>query len=179
MTDVAGNRAPAAALPEVWLRGPLDGFDPIVMPAAHALLQSAEDLERAASLLTRDELWARPGGAASVGFHLQHVAGTIDRLLTYARGEQLDAAQLAALKAEKDPGAHASDADALIAGAVRAIQRAVETLRDTPRDSLFEKRFVGRKQLPTTVWGLLFHIAEHTQRHTGQVITTSKIVRGE
>ena len=77
---------------EVWLRGPLDGFDPVVMPAAHALLQSAEDLERAAGSLTPEQVWTRPGGAASVGFHLKHIAGSIDRLLTYARGEQLDAA---------------------------------------------------------------------------------------
>src|SRR5690242_13042530 len=142
---MADTSTSTTILQEVWLRGPLEGFDPIVMPAAHALLQSAEDLERAASPLTRDELWARPGGAASVGFHLQHIAGTIDRLLTYARGEQLDAAQLAALRAEKDHSPHA-DADELIAVAVRAIQRAVETLRDTRRDSLFEKRGVGRKQ---------------------------------
>lgn len=175
----AGGTATHSLSPEVWLRGPLEGFDPIVMPAAHALLQSGEDLERAAGTLTREELWARPGGAASVGFHLTHIAGTIDRLLTYASGKQLDATQLAALRAEQDPSAQTADAGELIARAVRAIHGAVETLRNTPRESLFQPRAVGRKQLPTTVWGLLFHVAEHTQRHTGQVITTSKIVRGE
>jgi len=163
---------------EVWLRGPLDGFDPVVMPAAHALLQSAEDLERAAGSLTPEQVWTRPGGAASVGFHLKHIAGSIDRLLTYARGEQLDASQRAAIKAEQESGEPLVDAATLIAGAVRAIQHAVQVLRDVPRESLVEPRGVGRAQLPTTVWGLLFHVAEHTQRHTGQVITTAKIVRG-
>jgi hypothetical protein len=37
---------------------------------------------------------------------------------------------------------------------------------------------VGRARLPSTVFGLLFHVAEHTQRHAGQAITTAKIVRG-
>jgi len=162
---------------EVWLRGPLEGFDPVLMPAAHALLQSAEDLERAAGALTPEQLWMRPGGAASVGFHLKHIAGSIDRLLTYARGEQLDAAQRAAIKAEQDVGAGPQHATELIARAVRAIQHAVQVLRDVPRESLVEPRGVGRAQLPTTVWGLLFHVAEHTQRHTGQVIATAKVVR--
>lgn len=162
---------------EVWLRGALQGFDPVVMPAAHALLQSAEDLERAAGSLTPEQIWMRPGGAASVGFHLKHIAGSIDRLLTYSRGEQLDAAQRSALKAEQGVEAEPQRATELITGAVRAIQHAVQVLRDAPRESLFEPRGVGRAQLPTTVWGLLFHVAEHTQRHTGQVITTAKIVR--
>jgi uncharacterized damage-inducible protein DinB len=164
---------------EVWLRGPLEGFDAVVMPAAHALLQSAEDIERAASPLTVDELWTMPGGAASVGFHLTHMAGTIDRLLTYARGAQLDDAQRAALAAERGPGTPPAHAAELIQTAQRAIHRAVQVLRETPHESLFEPREVGRAKLPSTVWGLLFHIAEHTQRHTGQVITTAKIVRGQ
>lgn len=172
------NTTSAPSAHEVWLRGPLEGFDAIVMPAAHALLQSAEDIERAASPLTVDELWSKPGGAASVGFHLTHLAGTIDRLLTYACGEQLDEAQRAALVAERAPGTPPAHAAELIQAAQRAIQHAVQVLRETPPDSLFEPREVGRAKLPSTVWGLLFHVAEHTQRHTGQVITTAKIVRG-
>jgi hypothetical protein len=85
------------AEPEAWLRGPLDGIDPVLMPAAHALVQAGEDLQQAASDLTVEQLWVTPGGAASPGFHLRHIAGSIDRLLTYARGEQLNEAQRQAI----------------------------------------------------------------------------------
>lgn len=78
---------------EAWLEGPLDGVDPFLMPVAHGLVQVARDLEPLAALPT-PKLWARPGGAASVGFHLRHVAGVIDRLLAYARGEALTEAQI-------------------------------------------------------------------------------------
>lgn len=163
---------------EFWLRGPLPDVDPYLMPAAHALMQSSQDLERAAGDLDTDTLWARPGGAASVGFHLRHVAGSIDRLLTYARGEALSPGQLAALKQDGVPGTPPTDAATLVREAQRAIGTALDVLRATPRDTLLEPRAVGRAKLPTTVLGLLVHIAEHTQRHTGQVITTAKILRG-
>ena len=164
--------------PEPWLRGPLPDVDPLLMPAAHALAQAAEDVPRAAGDLTPDELWARPGGAASVGFHLRHLAGSIDRLVTYARGEQLDETQRAALAAEQEPGEPRADAPALVALATAAIGEAQRVLRSTDPSTLGEPRRVGRGGLPSTVRGLLFHIAEHTQRHVGQIITTAKIVRG-
>ena len=163
-------------MPEAWLRGPLAGVDPLLMPAAHALVQAREDVERAADDLAPEELWAMPGGAASVGFHLRHIAGSIDRLLTYARGAQLDDRQKAALAAEGAPGDPPADAPALIREAAAAIDRALDALRRTDPRTLHEPRAVGRAALPTTVFGLLFHVAEHTQRHTGQVITTAKIV---
>ena len=164
--------------PEVWLRGPLEGVDPILMPAAHALIQAAEDLEHAASDLTVQELWVTPGGAASLGFHLRHIGGSIDRLLTYARGERLTESQRQALASEKEPGDPPGDAATLVRGSQAAIQRALGAIRTLPKESLFDPRTIGRAALPTNVLGLLFHIAEHTQRHTGQVITTAKIVRG-
>jgi len=148
------------------------------MPAAHALLQAGEEIERAASPLTPAQLWVRPGGAASVGYHLRHVAGSVDRLLTYARGGSLDERQLAALAAEGVAGDPPDDAATLVAAARRAIDQAVATIRATPVDTLTEPRAVGRGRLPSTVLGLLFHVAEHTQRHAGQVVTTAKIVRG-
>ncbi|HEX7241068.1 MAG TPA: DinB family protein, partial [Longimicrobiaceae bacterium] len=151
--------------PEAWLRGPLPGVDPALMPAAHALLGAAEDLERAAAPLTVEELWARPGGAASVGFHLRHVAGSIDRLLTYADGEGLDDAQRDFLAREGEPGDPPAAAAALVEAAVRAIEGALEVIRSTPAAPLYEPRGVGRAQLPSTIAGLLFHVAEHTQRH--------------
>ncbi|HEY9478900.1 MAG TPA: DinB family protein [Gemmatimonadaceae bacterium] len=167
-----------STLPEAWLRGPLPGIDPYLMPAAHALVQASEDLERAARGLTAEQLWARPGGAAAPGFHLRHIAGVVDRLFTYARGEALSEAQREMLAAESEPGDSPPDADSLIQRAQAAIATALDTLRATPREKLLEPRAVGRKQLPSTVLGLYSHAAEHAQRHTGQLITTAKIVRG-
>ena len=164
--------------PEAWLRGPMPGIDPYLMPAAHALVQASEDLERAARGLTTEQLWARPGGAAAAGFHLRHIAGVIDRLFTYARGEALDERQREELAAESAPGNPPPDAESLIQGAQAAIATALEVLRGVPRELLLEPRAVGRKQLPSTVLGLLSHAAEHAQRHTGQLITTAKLVRG-
>lgn len=163
--------------PEAWLRGPMPGIDPYLTPAAHALVQASEDLERAARGLTAEQLWARPGGAAAAGFHLRHIAGVIDRLFTYARGEALNDAQRVALTAETAPGDSPPDADTLIERAQRAISTALDTFRNTPREKLLEPRTVGRKQLPSTVLGLYSHAAEHAMRHTGQLITTAKIVR--
>jgi len=166
------------AQPEAWLRGPLEDVDPMLMPAAHALVQAGEDLEQAASDLTAEQLWVKPGGAASLGFHLRHIAGSIERLLTYTRGEQLSETQRQAIPLEGQPGDPPVKAAALIRGAQAAIERTLAAIRTTPKESLFEVRTIGRKALPTNVIGLLFHIAEHTQRHTGQIITTAKIVRG-
>lgn len=162
--------------PEVWLRGErADGVGAALQPVAHALLQAMEDVEQAAASLSVDELWTKPGGAASVGFHLRHLAGSLDRLTTYARGEQLSADQLAALRTAADPGASAAD----VAAHVRAtIDRALEQLRATPDASLDEPREVGRGRLPSSVRGLLYHAGEHTSRHAGQAITTAKVVRG-
>lgn len=160
--------------PEVWLRGPLPGVSPLLMPAAHALAGAAEDIRAAAAELTPEQLWSRPGGAASVGFHLRHVTGSLDRLLAYARGESLSDAQMAFLHAEGEPGATAAD---LVRGVDDAIAIALAQLRATGGD-LLAPRAVGRQQLPSTVIGLLFHAAEHTQRHTGQIVTTARIVRG-
>lgn len=164
--------------PEPWLRGALPGVPPLLMPAAHALLQAREDVERAAAPLSATELWARPGGAASAGFHLRHLAGSIERLLAYARGEPLTEAQLAALPREGEPGEPPAEAATLIAAAQAAIDTALAVLRATPEAALLQPREVGRARLPSTVLGLLFHVAEHSQRHAGQLVTTAKVVRG-
>ena len=167
---------PPEKLPEVWLRGPLPGVSPMLMPAAHCLVQCREEIATAADLTT-DQLWAKPGGAASAGFHLRHIVGSLDRLLTYARGDQLDRAQLAHLRAEGEPGEPPDTAATLIASAQAAIDSAVKVLRSTDDSDLMLARSVGRVALPSTVFGLLFHSAEHTHRHTGQLVTTAKIVR--
>jgi hypothetical protein len=147
------------------------------MPAAHCLLQCREEVTSAASDLTPSQLWARPGGVAAIGFHLRHIVASLDRLLTYARGAQLDRAQLAALRGEGEPGDPPADASTLVAGVQAAIDSAVDVLRATPDADLLIARSVGRAALPSNVLGLLFHCAEHTHRHTGQIVTTAKIVR--
>lgn len=172
------------SLPEVWLRGPIEGVPAVLMPAAHAFLQVSEEVAAVASGLTADELWTKPGGAASAGFHLQHIIGATDRLLTYARGEALNDSQKAYLKSEGTPGLPgepAATAESLVAAVQKAIADAVDILRRTPAESvtqITEARAVGRAALPTTVLGLLFHAAEHAQRHAGQLTTTVKILRG-
>jgi uncharacterized damage-inducible protein DinB len=162
--------------PEVWLAGPIEGVSPHLMPVAHALVQVAHDLGPAAELTT-DELWARPGGVASVGFHLKHVAGVLDRLLTYARGEALGQPQLDAARGEREPGEPPRDAATLVREARAAVERALEQVRATSEASLVEPREVGRQKLPSNVLGLLYHAAEHATRHTAQALTTARIVR--
>lgn len=162
---------------EAWLSGPVAGVDRVLMPAAHALLQAKADIERVASDLSPAELGVRPGGAASLGFHLRHVAGSIDRLLTYAHGKLLDDDQKRHLATEQVEDPRLGGAD-LVKVATQAIDRAIVEIRAADPATLYDARTVGRAALPTTVFGLLFHIAEHTQRHTGQIITTVKVVRG-
>ena len=163
---------------DAWLRGPIDGVPPLLMPAAHALVQTVEDVGPAVAGLTTDQVWARPGGAASVGFHLRHIPGVVERLLTYARGEMLSSEQLAALRAESEPGDRPPAADALLLHLQSTVQRALEQIGQTSPDELLDVREVGRARVPSNVLGLLFHAAEHAQRHTGQIIATSKILRG-
>lgn len=148
----------------------------LLQPVAHSLLQCREELGAALAGLTPQQLWQRPNDAASIGFHARHAAGSLDRLLTYARGELLSPAQLAALAAEDTPDLTAGAAAALAAAFDAAVERALVQLRATMESTLLEPRGVGRARLPSTVLGLLFHAAEHTQRHVGQLVTTVKVI---
>jgi uncharacterized damage-inducible protein DinB len=164
-------------LPEVWLRGPVPDIAPLLQPVAHALLQAVEDVRRVVDPLSADHLWARPGGAPSVGFHVRHAAGSLDRLFTYARGEGLSTEQRTFLESETEPGSPPAQAAALASAFEQQVDRALAQLRTAPDSTLLEARGVGRLELPSTVLGLLVHAAEHTQRHVGQIITTAKIVQ--
>lgn len=164
---------------EAWLRGPIEGITPLLIPAAHALVQAVEDVARAVASLDVDALWMRPGGVASVGFHMRHIAGVVDRLFTYAHGEALSPEQLSALAIEGAPGSPPAEADELLRQLREAVDRALRELAQLGPEVLLEPRFVGRKRIPSTVIGLVFHAAEHAQRHTGQLIVTARIITGE
>ncbi|HEX6892206.1 MAG TPA: DinB family protein [Chryseolinea sp.] len=160
---------------EVWQRGPIDGVSALLQPVAHALLQAVEDVEREVSAFPSELLWEKPGGVASVGFHLKHLRGVVDRLFTYARGEMLSDAQTNALKEE--PFAGEADSSQLVAEFREQVVTAIDQLKNTDVSTLTEKRGVGRRQIPSTVIGLLFHAAEHIQRHVGQLIVTARILK--
>lgn len=161
---------------EAWLSGPVEGVPQLLMPVAHALIQAREDLHAATAAVPDTVLWERPAGAASLGFHLRHIAGSLDRLFTYAHGRPLDARQLAAIPGEGLPGEPPAGTAELLAGIDAAIDQALRALRATAEADLLAFRPVGRAALPSNVIGLLFHAAEHTQRHTGQVIATARIL---
>jgi uncharacterized damage-inducible protein DinB len=167
-----------ASAPEVWLRGPVAGIPPLLQPVAHGLLQCREELRAIVPPLTPRDIWRRPAAAPSIGFHLQHAARSLDRLFTYARGDTLSEPQRRALAAEGRAASPPETALALLEEFDRSVDRALEQLRATDAARLLDHRGVGRQQLPSTVLGLLFHAAEHTQRHVGQITTTAKILKG-
>ena len=164
------------AKPEIepWMRGPLPGVHTLIAPLFYSFQMAREDLAKYTADLTTEQIWATPHGFGSVGFHLRHIAGSTERLMTYVSGGQLSDAQIAALKTEKDTGA---TREVLLAGIDEAFTKAEETVRALDPQHLTDRRGVGRKQLPTTVIGLLIHIAEHTQRHVGQAISAAKLAR--
>ena len=161
---------------EAWLRGPIAGIPPLLQPVAHALVQARDEVEALAADCPADRLWDRPGGAASAGFHLQHLDGVLDRMLTYARGEALSEAQFAILRAEGVP-ADVTPSE-LAERFARRVEIALAQLGETDETALTEPRGVGREQLPSTLIGLLVHAAEHTTRHVGQLLVTVRVVSG-
>ena len=164
--------------PEVWLRGPIEDVAPLLQPVAHGLLQCRLEVRATVPSLTVAQLWTWPGGAAPAGYHVRHAIGSLDRLLTYARGEQLSREQLAAMREEARADERDGIQDALVDEFDAAVEGALLQVRATDPSTLLDAREVGRARLPSTVLGLLFHAAEHTQRHVGQLVTTAKIVRG-
>ncbi|ALW84179.1 metal-dependent hydrolase [Hymenobacter sedentarius] len=163
---------------EVWLRGPLPNVPPLLQPVAHALLQAREELTAAMRTFPAALLNERPAGLASVGFHLQHLSGVLDRLFTYARDEALSATQLAALAAETPPlPIQADSVTQLVSRFTMQVDKALAQLQTTAEASLTQPRGVGRAQIPSTVLGLLVHSAEHTSRHLGQLLVTARVVQ--
>ena len=161
---------------EWWQRGPVDGVPALLQPVAHILLQVRESVDELTTGLTEAQWNARPAGVASAAFHVRHMAGVIDRLFTYARGEALSAEQFAALRAEGAPLYDAEVAEVLAALGSR-VDAAIAELRTIDVATLGDFRPVGRAQLPSTVIGCLVHGAEHAMRHVGQLSVTTRIVR--
>ncbi len=165
--------ARAATRAEPWLRGTKQDVPAVGRAVLHALQLADEDLQKWWGNLSDRELNARPADVAPVAFHIRHVARSLDRLLTYAEAGSLSDKQMSLLRTELDPDATRNE---LFEELRAALQDAAARVRALAKANLEEPRTVGRKRLPTTVGGLLVHIADHTQRHVGQAITTAKIV---
>jgi uncharacterized damage-inducible protein DinB len=168
--------SPNPSSPEPWLRGTMTDVKAVPRGVLHALELAREDLEKWCGGLTEEELNARPAGLPSIAFHVRHIARSLDRLLTYAEGRALTEQQLAELKGESEPGA---TRDSLFAELAAALATNAERVRAVAEGNLEESRTVGKKALPTTVGGLLVHVADHTQRHVGQAVTTSKVITAQ
>jgi uncharacterized damage-inducible protein DinB len=161
-------------LPEPWRRGTLTDVPPVQPAVLHALELAKEDLTRWCGVLIDAALNARPADIAPVAFHIRHIGRATDRLLTYAEGNPLSPEQISAMKAELNPDA---TRDQLFAELTQSLESAAKRIRAFSAEDLNQPRTVGRQQMPTTVVGLLVHVADHAQRHVGQAITTAKIVK--
>lgn len=161
----------------MWLRGPVAGVAGLLQPVAHAFLQVEEDLADALEGLTHGALWREVAGGWSIGQHVRHLCGSTDRLLTYARGRPLDDVQLATLRRERVVPDPAPEAAVLAAQVRTALAVALDEVRvwSAREGELLEARAVGRAGLPSTVLGLLFHAAEHAQRHAAQVAVLRRL----
>jgi hypothetical protein len=163
--------------PEVWQRGPLPEVDPLLQPVAHALLQAREEIADYMEGFPVALLWIRPAGMASTGFHLQHLSGVLDRVFTYARAESLSEFQFAQLAEEGTDAPDGYSVADLVNRFNNQVDLALQQLKNTDITTLPDFRGIGRAGLPSTVIGLLFHAAEHTMRHVGQLMVTVAVVK--
>lgn len=162
-------------LPEVWLRGPIENVPSLLQPVAHTLMQAVEEVKKIMEIFPDKLLWKRPAEVASPGFHLQHMAGVIDRLSTYAQSKTLSESQMAYLQNEGKEISITSPE--LVRQFEEKVNDLIKLLRTTDEATLTTQRSVGRKALPSTVMGLLFHAAEHTMRHVGQLLVTVRVIK--
>lgn len=160
--------------PEFWLSGNIPGIASQLQPAAHALLQSRRELLQYTKDFPDTLLWKKAYGRASVGFHMQHLTGVLDRMLTYAIGKSLSEEQFKYLKNEGNPETNTTISQLVDAFDIK-VDEALEFFKTIPEIDLTKERTVGRKKLPSTVLGLLFHAAEHSQRHIGQLLVTVSV----
>tara|TARA_R110002051_G_scaffold212056_1_gene277201 strand:+ start:2315 stop:2842 length:528 start_codon:yes stop_codon:yes gene_type:complete len=163
---------------EFWLRGSVPDVPALLQPAAHALLQSKKEIYLYTKDFSKDLLWEKPFGRASVGFHMQHMTGVLNRMLTYAEEKSLSNDQFDYLKNEGNPE-NGITVEKLVEQFNNEVEVALQYFKQILESSLTEIRTVGRKKLPSTVIGLLFHAAEHSQRHAGQLLVTVSILNGD
>ena len=156
------------------MRGPIEGVEPLVAPVFYSFTQVREELAHYTEGLTTEQVWRQVNSLPTLGFHLRHIAGSVDRLMSYLREAEISPEQIVYLKSEGEPGA---SLDELLAGVDAAFAKAESQLRTIKADDIHAPRYIGRKRLPTSVLGLLVHVSEHTQRHLGQSITTAKLMR--
>jgi uncharacterized damage-inducible protein DinB len=164
---------PEPRLPEPWLRGTLTDTPAVQRAVLHAFQAAEEDLNQLCASLTDEEIRQRPAGLASVGFHLRHIPGSIDRLLTYAEARELSEEQIQTMKAEGGASGSTAECFQVLSDGLKAGAERVRGMNPADFD---QPRYVGRKRMPTTVGGLLVHVADHTQRHVGQAITTARVI---
>ena len=162
---------------EVWQRGPLLLVPPLLQPVAHTLLQAREEVDEIMHRFPSALLWERPAGVASPGFHLQHLSGVLDRVFTYARNEGLDVFQFEQLASEGKNSVSAHNTNDLVKRFDLQVEKAIAQLKITDEKTLTDYRGIGRAGLPSTIIGLLFHAAEHTMRHVGQLMVTVAIIK--
>jgi uncharacterized damage-inducible protein DinB len=169
----------ASAVPytEPWLRGTYTDVPAAGRAVLHALDLALDDLTKWTAGLTDAEVHAHPLGLTPIAFHLRHIAGSTDRILTYAEGQQLTPEQLATLKAESASEGKQESLAGLLSQVEVAFSAAADRIRVLAAANLDTPRFVGRKQMPTSIGGALIHVADHTVRHVGQVITTAKTLK--
>ncbi len=156
------------------MRGPIEGVGPLVAPLFYSFTQVREDLALHTAGVGDDDVWRRVGPLPPLGFQLRHIAGSVDRLSTYLLDEELQPEQIAFLKQEATPGSGMAE---LMSALDNSLTECEERLKRIDPATLYDPRYIGRRRLPSTVLGLLVHIAEHTQRHLGQAITTAKLLR--
>lgn len=159
---------------EPWISGSHAEVDPLLRPLLHAFDHALLDVEKWTEGLSTEQIWAQPLGLGAIGFHLRHISGSTDRLFTYAQGAQLSDGQMDALRREAEAG---STREELLGEMRRTFEGIAQIVRSLDPATLREARFIGRKRLPTTLHGLLVHIAEHTMRHVGEVIVIARVVK--
>lgn len=161
--------------PEVWLRGNIEGYPPLLQPVVHAILQAHEEIHELMNEFPSDLLWERPSGMASIAFHLQHIPGVMDRMATYTKGEALSVLQFDYLQREGKPNFELTS-QSLLKDLDLQIVEFLNLIAQINTETLTDSRIVGRAKLPSTIGGLLFHAAEHTQRHLGQLLVTVRLL---
>ncbi|MBB6144027.1 putative damage-inducible protein DinB [Silvibacterium bohemicum] len=165
---------PAVPQPEPWLRGTYTDLPAVLRAVLHAFDLGREDVLHWCAGLSETDLHASPSGLTPIAYHLRHIPRSLDRLLSYAEGNQLSSEQIVELKRESDPG---TTREELFTEFQDGLESAAARVRAFSGADLEQPRGVGKKQLPTSVGGLLVHLADHTQRHVGQIVTTAKVLK--